>query len=108
MERREADFLSIKYKRKREETMEYFLYYLVAINIIAFLAFGIDKRKAQKGAWRIKEATLLGLAAIGGSVGALLGMKAFRHKTKHKKFTVGVPIILILQVALAVWWLCFG
>lgn len=87
--------------------MKYFLYYLIAVNIITFFAFGIDKGKAKKGAWRIKEATLLGLAAIGGSVGALLGMKVFRHKTKHKKFTVGVPMIFILQVALAVWWLCF-
>lgn len=65
--------------------MKYFLYYLIAINLITFFAFGIDKRKAEKGAWRTKESTLLGLAAIGGSVGALLGMNAFRHKTKHKK-----------------------
>lgn len=83
--------------------MKYFFYYLIAINLIAFLAFGIDKRKAQKGAWRIKEATLLGLAVIGGSIGALLGMKVFRHKTKHKKFTVGVPAIFLLQAALTVW-----
>lgn len=87
--------------------MKYFLYYLIAINPITFFAFGIDKRKAEKGAWRTKESTLLGLAAIGGSVGALLGMNAFRHKTKHKKFTIGVPAILILQVALMVWWLFF-
>lgn len=87
--------------------MKYFLYYLIAINLITFFAFGIDKRKAEKGAWRTKESTLLGLAAIGGSVGALLGMNAFRHKTKHKKFTTGVPAILILQAALMVWWFFF-
>ena len=87
--------------------MKFALYYLIAINLIAFVAFGIDKRKAEKGAWRIKESTLLGLSAIGGSVGALLGMNVFRHKTKHKKFTIGVPAILILQAALMVWWFLF-
>lgn len=87
--------------------MKFTLYYLIAINLIAFVAFGIDKRKAEKDAWRIKESTLLGLSAIGGSVGALLGMHAFRHKTKHKKFAIGVPAILVLQVALVVWWLFF-
>ncbi len=87
--------------------MKYFLYYLIAINIITFLAFGIDKRKAEKGAWRIKESTLIALAAIGGSIGTLLGIKVFKHKTKHKKFTVGVPIIFILQVALTVWQIFF-
>ena len=59
----------------------------------------IDKRKAQKGAWRIPEATLLTIAAIGGSMGALLGMYHFHHKTKHPKFTVGIPLILVAQVA---------
>lgn len=87
--------------------MKYFLYYLIAINLITFFAFGIDKRKAEKGVWRTKESTLLGLAVIGGSVGALLGMNAFRHKTKYKKFTIGVPAILILQAALMVWWFFF-
>ena len=87
--------------------MQYFLYYLIAINLITFFAFGIDKRKAEKGAWRTKESTLLGLAAIGGSAGALLGMNAFRHKTKHKKFTICVPAILILKASLMVWWFFF-
>ena len=80
--------------------MKYFLYYLIAINLIAFFAFGIDKRKAEKGAWRTKESTLLGLAAIGGSVGALLGMNAFRHKTKHTRFVAGMPLILIIQLVI--------
>lgn len=78
--------------------------YLVLINLLTFAAYGIDKRKAQKNAWRIKESTLLLLAAAGGSVGALLGMQIFRHKTKHPKFTVGVPLILLVQIGLAVWW----
>lgn len=78
--------------------------YLALINLLTFAVYGIDKRKAQKNAWRIKESTLLLLAAVGGSVGALLGMQIFRHKTKHPKFTVGVPLILLVQIGLAVWW----
>lgn len=76
--------------------------YILLINIIAFIMYGLDKKKAKKGQWRTPEATLIGVAAIGGSVGALWGMKHFRHKTKHKKFTIGVPAILIVQIALAV------
>ena len=79
--------------------------YLAAINVVTFLVYGLDKWKAKQGAWRIKESTLLLLAAVGGSVGALLGMQAFRHKTKHLQFTVGVPLILLVQIGLAVWWL---
>ena len=78
--------------------------YLAAINVVTFLVYGLDKWKAKQGAWRIKESTLLLLAAVGGSVGALLGMQTFRHKTKHLQFTVGVPLILLVQIALAVWW----
>ena len=62
-----------------------------------------DKLKAKRGAWRIPEATLMGIAAIGGSVGALAGMYLFRHKTKHIKFTLGIPVILIGQIALVIW-----
>lgn len=75
--------------------------YFLLINIIAFIMYGLDKKKAKKGQWRTPEATLIGVATIGGSVGALLGMKHFRHKTKHKKFTIGVPAILIVQIAIA-------
>ena len=74
--------------------------YLVFINILTFLLYGIDKRKARRGKWRIPEETLIWLAVVGGSMGALLGMYLFRHKTKHKKFTVGVPVILLVQFAL--------
>lgn len=83
--------------------------YLVLINGIAFVLFGVDKRRARRQQWRIPEATLLGFAALGGSIGALLGMRLFHHKTRHPKFFVGVPVILGLQIALAiVLWLRFG
>jgi uncharacterized membrane protein YsdA (DUF1294 family) len=76
------------------------LYYLIAINIVTFIVYGIDKVKAMKGKWRISEATLLLLAIIGGSVGAWLGMKTWHHKTMHKKFKYGLPLILLAQIAL--------
>ena len=76
------------------------LYYLIVINIVTFLAYGIDKWKAKQGSWRISEATLLILAVIGGSIGALLGMKIWHHKTMHKKFKYGLPLILIIQIIL--------
>lgn len=79
--------------------------YLVAINLITFIIYGIDKLKAKKHLWRIPEATLLLLAAIGGSVGAWLGMQLFRHKTQHKKFKYGVPAIFFIQLAVAVYLL---
>ena len=73
--------------------------YLVLVNAFAFLLMLIDKLKAKNGAWRIPEATLLGVAALGGSIGAILGMYLFRHKTRHIRFTLGLPLILALQVA---------
>ena len=78
--------------------MDGIILYLVVINVVAFLAFGLDKLKAKADAWRIPEKTLLGLAIIGGSVGAILGMRTFRHKTRHKQFSVGLPVILALQL----------
>ena len=83
--------------------MRVLIYYLIGINFLAFLLYGIDKGRARRGGWRIPEATLLLVAALGGSVGALLGMSVFRHKTKHKKFLVGVPLILLAQVALVIY-----
>ena len=68
--------------------------YLIGINLLTFLIFGIDKRKARKGKWRIPEDTLIWLSIVGGSVGALLGMYLFRHKTQKRKFTLGIPAIL--------------
>lgn len=73
------------------------LIYLAGINAITFAAFGIDKAKAIKNQWRIPEKTLLGLAFAGGSVGALLGMYLFRHKTRKARFVAGVPLMMILQ-----------
>ena len=76
------------------------LYYLIVINVVTFLVYGIDKWKAKQGSWRISEATLLIFAVIGGSIGALLGMKIWHHKTMHKKFKYGLPLILIIQIIL--------
>ncbi len=79
------------------------LVYFLFINVVTFIAFGVDKRKAKHNKWRIAEKTLLGLAAIGGSVGALLAMRMFHHKTKHKKFYIGVPVIILLQIVFVIW-----
>ena len=76
---------------------------LLLANVVTFIAYGIDKYKANKGKWRISEATLLLMAFLGGSIGAGLGMKAFHHKTMHKKFYIVVPTFIILQLAFAVW-----
>ena len=73
---------------------------LIVVNIVTFVVYGIDKWKAMKGRWRISEFTLLLLAVIGGSIGALLGMRVWHHKTKHLKFKYGVPLILLAQLAL--------
>ena len=75
-------------------------YYLIVINVVTFTVYGIDKLKAKQGSWRISEATLLILAVIGGSIGALLGMKIWHHKTMHKNFKYGLPMILLAQIAL--------
>ncbi|MBR4926337.1 MAG: DUF1294 domain-containing protein [Prevotella sp.] len=81
------------------------VYYLICINILTFLVYGIDKWKARNDKWRISEATLLLLAVIGGSIGAWAGMSVWHHKTLHKKFRYGVPLILIIQVALIIYML---
>ena len=74
-------------------------YYLLGINILAFCLYGIDKAKAKMDLWRIPEETLLGVAFIGGSVGAWAGMQFFRHKTKHWKFKILVPVFVFIQAA---------
>lgn len=76
------------------------VYTLICINVVTFVVYGIDKWKAKQGSWRISEATLLLLAVIGGSIGALLGMQVWHHKTMHKKFKYGLPLILLAQIAL--------
>lgn len=74
------------------------------MNVIAFALYGIDKRRAKQGAWRISEYTLLLVALLGGSLGALLGMRYFRHKTRHRKFRYGIPLILLLQLGLGLYF----
>lgn len=74
---------------------------LTVVNAVAFIVYGIDKYRARNAKWRIPEATLLMLAVVGGSVGAWLGMKAWHHKTGHRKFRYGVPAILLLQIVVA-------
>ena len=74
------------------------LVYLLLVNAAGFLLMLVDKYKAKRNLWRIPEATLMGVAAIGGSIGAIAGMKLFRHKTKHAKFYIGLPVILTLQI----------
>ena len=94
------------------------LIYLAVINVVTFFMYGIDKwrstsgrllptgrKKAKKSKWRIRETALLGLAVLGGSIGAWLGMKVWHHKTQHKKFKYGVPAIIIVQLALIVYFI---
>lgn len=81
------------------------IFYLLAINLLTFVTYGVDKWKARHNRWRIPEATLLLLAALGGSIGALLAMRVFRHKTQHKKFRYGVPALLLVQLAIACFFI---
>ena len=76
--------------------------YILIINIAAFILYGIDKSRAKRGKWRISEKSLFLAALIGGSVGAIIGMHVFHHKTRHWYFRIGLPFILILQIA-AIW-----
>lgn len=84
------------------ETIYWLISYVLMINIIAFVMMGVDKWKAKKRAWRIPEATLFILAGVGGSIGSIVGMYIFRHKTKHRSFIWGMPAILIVQILLIV------
>ncbi len=77
--------------------MRLIFFWIITANIVAFLLFGIDKRRAIQGQWRIPERVLLGVAVLGGGPGALLGMKLFRHKTKHLKFRIGIPLCILLN-----------
>lgn len=84
-------------------TEQLILIYLIAMNVVTFFMYGIDKWKAKRSKWRISEATLLSLAVIGGSIGAWLGMRVWHHKTMHKKFQFGIPLIIVAQVAMIIW-----
>jgi uncharacterized membrane protein YsdA (DUF1294 family) len=81
---------------------------LLAINLLGFVLAGVDKRRAVRKLWRIPERQLLLVAFLGGSVGLYLGFRVFRHKTRHPKFMIGVPLVLLLQVGLVVLWMLYG
>ena len=85
--------------------MKYLLIYIILINVVTFLVYADDKRRAKKHMWRTSESALVLLASIGGSVGALLAMLLFHHKTRHKQFVIGIPTILISQIALMIFLL---
>ena len=83
--------------------------YLILVNLIAFALMGIDKSRAKRGAWRIPEKSLFLSAIVGGSIGAILGMQIFRHKTRHWYFQYGMPLILVLQIILGILlFFCLG
>lgn len=88
--------------------MKLVLYYLLIINAAGFLLMLVDKWKAKKNRWRVRESTLLIVAALGGSIGSLAGMYLFRHKTQHLKFTLGIPLILAAQCLIAVVLMALG
>ena len=88
--------------------MKLLLYYLLIINALGFLLMLVDKWKARKNRWRVRESTLLLIAALGGSVGSLAGMYLFRHKTRHLKFTLGIPLILAAQCFVVVLVMALG
>ena len=83
------------------------LAYFITVNVLGLVLFGIDKWKAKHDKWRISEATLLSVTVIGGSIGAWVGMKVWHHKTMHKKFKYGIPLVMVLQLALLLFTLCW-
>ena len=85
------------------EYVKILIIFLLVINVVTFFVYGVDKRKAKRSAWRIPEMTLMLLAVIGGSAGAWAGMKVWHHKTAHIKFKYGIPLIIIIQVAIVLW-----
>jgi len=87
--------------------LQFLFGYLLGINLFALLTYGYDKLRAKKEQWRVPESTLLWLAVVGGSIGAILGMRLFHHKTQHWKFKFGLPLILILQILCVVLYFWF-
>ncbi len=85
-------------------SIKYVLLYLLVINIAGFLAMGIDKYKAKMGSWRIRENTLFSFCFLGGGIGTIAGMYTFRHKTKKKAFTIGMPLVLILEILIFIYF----
>lgn len=85
------------------------LFYLLGVNLLTFIVYGVDKSKARKSRWRIPESVLLMLAVVGGSVGAWMGMRVWHHKTLHLKFKYGIPFIFLLQIAFCIYlWIKMG
>jgi len=93
----------IEFFNNNPELFKYLIVYLVIINLVGFLAMVIDKRRARKGEWRIKEGSLFMITLLGGGIGTIAGMYGFRHKTKKLKFTVGLPTIFIVEVILIIY-----
>ena len=83
--------------------MKLFIAYIVIVNIVGFILMGVDKKRAIRGAWRISEASLFGAALLGGALGCTLGMRHFRHKTKHWYFKYGMPLIFAAECVLLFW-----
>lgn len=81
----------------------FFIVYILTVNLLTLILFGIDKRRAVRGKWRIRESTLLGLSFIGGAAGGLSAMYLFRHKTRKMRFRLGVPLMLFAQAAIGIW-----
>lgn len=87
---------------------KYFVIFVLVMSVITFIVFGVDKWKARNDKWRTPESTLFLLAIFGGSIGALLGMQIWRHKTQHWSFRLGIPLILMLQAAALIWYFFFS
>ena len=100
---KEWKFIMIDIKPEVLFSVKSLIIYVLAINVIAFLAMGIDKWKAKRGAWRIPESTLFALVLLGGGIGGIAGMIVFHHKTKKPKFQIGFPSILIFEIALVIY-----
>ncbi len=86
-------------------TVQNIIIYIIAINLIGFMAMWIDKKKAQKGAWRFSEKSLFTITILGGGIGTIAGMYTFRHKTKKLRFTIGLPTILVTEIILVIYYL---
>lgn len=87
-------------------TLQNIIIYFVTINLLTFLIMYIDKKKAKKGKWRIKESTLFILVLLGGGIGGIAGMYIFRHKTKKMRFVIGFPAILIFEIFVIIYYTC--
>lgn len=95
----------IEFLKSNPEIVKYIAIYLIVINLTGFIAMAIDKRRAKKGEWRIKEYTLMMITLLGGGIGTITGMYTFRHKTKKMKFVIGFPIILIIEIFVVIYLL---